>query len=142
RPISNKGGLCATDISGDRLPCYANDRHDPHPVPLIRHRNQLLPVSAPFDVASHAEERTADLAEGLAIPADRDSQPQPGRWHRRVSAGLPSSLTQIGGMGTASSQEDRGAKGTTGCRQWDALGRGDCPVATDHCPVSGTYRTW
>src|SRR5262249_14202313 len=42
------------------------------PFPLIRHRDQLLPMPAPFDVASHAEERPADLAECLvAVPAKR-----------------------------------------------------------------------
>ena len=30
-------------------------RHEPHPLSLIRHRDQFLPVSAPFGVASHAE---------------------------------------------------------------------------------------
>src|SRR5215467_1967906 len=58
-------------------------RHHPHPLSLIRHRNQLLPVSAPFDVASHTEERPADLAERLvAVSEDRNltAAPWPGTW--------------------------------------------------------------
>ena len=37
-------------------------RHHPHPLPLIRYGDKLLPMAAPFDVANHAEERPADLA--------------------------------------------------------------------------------
>ena len=39
-----------------------DDRHEPDPLLLILHGNQLLPMPAPFDIASHAEERPADLA--------------------------------------------------------------------------------
>src|SRR5215467_4915161 len=42
-----------------------DDRHHSHPLSLIRDGDELLPMPAPFDVASHAEERPADLAEGL-----------------------------------------------------------------------------
>src|SRR5215467_10756549 len=71
------------DCGRAALPCRPNHRHEPHPVSVSRHRDQLLPVSAPFDVASHAEERPADLAERLvAIPPDRNltSAPRPGTW--------------------------------------------------------------
>src|SRR5262244_1012750 len=60
-------------------------RHEPHPLSLIGHRDQLLPVPAPFDIPSHAEERPADLAERLvAIPADRNltAAPRPRTWSR------------------------------------------------------------
>jgi len=57
-----------------------------------------------FDVARHAEERPADLAERLvAIPADRNLTAAPGRGHGRVWARWPYSLTQIG-MGTRAGQ--------------------------------------
>ena len=50
-----------------------DDRHELHPLSLIRHREQLLPLSAPFDVASHAEERPTNLAERLvAVSTDRN----------------------------------------------------------------------
>src|SRR5215471_6947154 len=60
-----------------------DDRHEPHPLTLIRHRNQLLPMPAPFDVASHPKEWPAYLAERLvAIPPDRHltAAPRPGTW--------------------------------------------------------------
>src|SRR5215471_12513869 len=68
-------------VGAERLPCCPDHPHHPHPLSLIRHRDQLLPMSAPFDVASHAEERPADLAQGLvAIPADwhLTAAPRPG----------------------------------------------------------------
>src|SRR5262249_27287132 len=60
-------------LTPDNLPRRTDHRHHPHPLSLIRHRDQLLPMSAPFDVASHAEERPADLPERLvAISANRN----------------------------------------------------------------------
>src|SRR5215470_5567045 len=47
------------DLPFDR----ANDRHEPHRSPSLRHGNQLLRMPAPFDITSHAKERPADLAE-------------------------------------------------------------------------------
>src|SRR5215831_3386797 len=77
--------------SANRVPCgvtislfgHPDHRHRRHLFPLIRHRDQLLPVTAPLDVASHTEERPADLAERLvAIPPDRNlaAAPRPGTW--------------------------------------------------------------
>src|SRR5215468_357800 len=77
-----------------------DDRREPHPPSFIRHRNQLLSMSAPFDIPSHAEERPADLAERLgAIPMDRilAAAPRPRTWSGLRA--LPYSLSQIGGMG-------------------------------------------
>src|SRR5215467_4906871 len=49
-----------------------DDQHEPHPLTIIRHLDQLLAMSAPFDIRSHAEKRPADLAKRLAaVPADR-----------------------------------------------------------------------
>jgi len=65
------GAMCQGERKNDLLR-RANHRHEAHLFPLIRHRDQLLPRSSPFDVASHAEESPADLAERLvAIPSDR-----------------------------------------------------------------------
>src|SRR5215475_6435622 len=68
-----------------------DDRNYPHPLSLIRHRDHFLPMSAPFDVASHAEERSADLAHGLiAIPEDwvRTPTARSGAWACLGSAGV------------------------------------------------------
>ena len=52
---------------------HPDHRHEPHPLSLIRHRDQLLLMAALFHIASHAEEWPADLTEGLvAISADRN----------------------------------------------------------------------
>src|SRR5215467_606341 len=42
-----------------------DDRHEPQPLSVIRHRDQFLRMSTPVHEASHAEERPADLAECL-----------------------------------------------------------------------------
>src|SRR5215467_5679234 len=85
---------------------HPDHRHEPHPLSLIRHRDQLLPVSAPFHVASHPEERPADLAERLvAIPPNWVRRPQTGRGQGRIWAGVPSSSIKIdGGMSTVAYQ--------------------------------------
>jgi hypothetical protein len=60
-----------------------DDRNHPHPLALIRHRDQLLPMLASFDVASHPKEWPPDLAERIvAIPSDRNltAAPRPGIW--------------------------------------------------------------
>src|SRR5215467_2310423 len=70
------------------------------PLFLIRHRKQLLPMSAPFDIASHPEERPADLAQRLvAVSADRGHGPVCARWR--------SSLIQVDGMGPERPGESR-----------------------------------
>src|SRR5215472_8446985 len=64
-------------VESDKLLAHlsrcTDHRHRPRPLSLVGHRDQLLAMSAPFDVASHVEERPADLQERLvAIPADRN----------------------------------------------------------------------
>src|SRR5262245_27404293 len=59
---------CAKRERENDLLWVANHRHEPHLLAIIRHRDQLLPMSTP----GHAKERPADLAEPLVtIPADR-----------------------------------------------------------------------
>src|SRR5215470_12166525 len=67
-------------------------RDHPHPLIVIRHRDQLLLMAAPFDVASHAEKRPTDLAEGLGVvPADRVLAAAAGTWAWLRLARWPSS---------------------------------------------------
>src|SRR5215813_11757289 len=54
----------------NNLLCRADHGHEPHPLPVIRHRDQFLLVSAPVHEAGHAEERPADLAQDfVTVPA-------------------------------------------------------------------------
>src|SRR5262249_16932840 len=101
-PWSEVGGL---------IPLFGhpNHWHYPHPLSLIRHRDQLLPMPAPFDVASQTEERPADLAEGLvAIPAGRGraAAAWAGAWRRLGTLAI---LVERG-MGPGSSHPTAGAR--------------------------------
>src|SRR5262245_47170272 len=56
----------------DSLPRRTDNRHEPHPLAVIWHRDQFLCMSTPVDEASYAKERPADLAGRLvAVSADR-----------------------------------------------------------------------
>src|SRR5262249_21293660 len=83
--------------------------HEPHPLSLIRHRDQLLPMPAPFDVASHAAERPADRAAGrVAIPADR-VRTSAAWWCGWLRLGTLAILVERG-MGPGSSHPTAGAR--------------------------------
>ena len=62
--LTDEAGMLTGRLSDPHLYWRRRERAllKPRPLRVIADRDQLLPMSAPFDVASHAKERLADLA--------------------------------------------------------------------------------
>jgi hypothetical protein len=92
----------------NRLRCGPDHRHHPHPLSLIRHGDELLPVPTPFHDRRYPTERPTDQTKSLmAVTSDRNLTPAP-RTRARLRRNALAVLVDPGrGHGPRSWQEQR-----------------------------------